>query len=59
MDNNNVDKFLNEYHTLCLKYNLKIESCSCCSSPWLVKADDKAFDNLDVHILHLKKQGIQ
>lgn len=30
-----IANFLKEYKQLCLKYNLVIDACGCCDSPWV------------------------
>jgi len=47
--------FLKEYVTLCKKYNLCINACDCCDSPWIQGMNfyfDK--DNFKEHIKHLE-----
>ena len=58
-------QFINEYKQLCKKYNLHIDSCGCCQSPWVasilprkeeINREGKNFDQLlKEHIDHLHK----
>ena len=52
IDEHTKKLFLNEYKTLCLKYNLHIDACGCCSSPWL--NDVTNVREIISHIEHLE-----
>jgi hypothetical protein len=55
----NKKEFLKEYEILCKKYNITINSCGCCDSPWLTDSCDGKgdFDKyLEEHIKHLNKK---
>ncbi len=47
-------EFLKEYKTLCEKYNLTVNSCGCCNSPWITGIT-KGY-SITEHILHLLEQ---
>jgi hypothetical protein len=54
----NKKLFLREYKKLVKKYSIRIESCGCCESPWLVDEEEwtskMCESTLQEHIKHLK-----
>jgi hypothetical protein len=42
--------FATEYAELCKKYNLTIDSCGCCNSPWIVEVNVDEGRDFIVHI---------
>ncbi len=46
--------FLREYEALTRKYNLIVNSCGCCFSPWVTAPD--AGQSVEKHIKHLREE---
>lgn len=53
-EQNAFDEFLVEYVALCKKYNLIVDACSCCQSPWVIVPPNE--DEIDGHIEHLQRE---
>ena len=49
-----MEKFLEELTNLSLKYNLFINGCGCCGSPWL---EDKAESAIGEHLYFNKDEN--
>lgn len=49
-----LDKFYDELTALTNKYNIKIEGCGCCGSPYLV--DIETFQTLDEYVNYNKDE---
>lgn len=46
-------EFLEEYRKLCVKYDLQINACGCCNSPFtteLTKVADKKYTDNDIQV---------
>jgi len=49
-----VKAFLKEYYALCKKYNLCVDACGCCNSPWIYEPLNE--ERLVEHIEHLVEE---
>ena len=50
------EEFISEYIKLCKKYNLIVDSCGCCDSPWLSVCHTN--EDIKNHGEHLLKEEI-
>ena len=54
MEREDAEAFLKEYKSLVEKYQIYIEACGCCDSPWLLDVDEE-YCSIEKHIAFLAK----
>jgi hypothetical protein len=51
-----LKNFIEEYKQLCIKYNMVIDSCGCCNSPWVIIFESAKFNDYIIeHIKNIEK----